>query len=156
MESMISVELHTSFTRGDWMNIELYPQWQLYLLTLNLLMLKEQILPENCDEWCVNATIINRAYYSSLLYCELWLKDVKNFKVKKPWEFEDDEDIVGEHKQVRDALFDFGQKTTHKELRKLSDLRNKADYNPFSDISPKELNEAIRHMEEIFKHLEFE
>ena len=35
-------------------------------------------------------------------------------------------------------------------------LRNKADYNPFSNISPKELNEAIIHMEKIFGQLEFE
>ena len=58
---MNSAKMHLSFSRGDLMNIELYPQYQLYLLTLNLLMLKEQIIPENCDEWCVNATIINRA-----------------------------------------------------------------------------------------------
>ena len=60
------------------MEIEGYPQFQLYLLTLNLLMLKDQIVPKNCDEWCVNATIINRAYYSSYLYCLLWLKKIKN------------------------------------------------------------------------------
>ena len=50
---MNSAKMHLSFLRGDLMNIELYPQYQLYLLTLNLLMLKEQIIPENCDEWCV-------------------------------------------------------------------------------------------------------
>ena len=138
------------------MNILAYPQYQLYLLTLNILMLKEQIIPDNCDEWCVNATIVNRAYYSSLLFCELWLEDVKHFKPKAPWEFEDGKDRIGEHKQVRDALFDFGQKTAHKELKKLTSLRNKADYDPFSDINQKEVDEAIEHMENIFKQLEFE
>lgn len=138
------------------MNIELYPQYQLYLLTLNLLSLKEQIVPENCDEWCVNATIINRAYYSSLLYCELWLEDVKNFKPKAPWDFKKKEEIMGEHKQVRDALFDFGQKITQKELSNLASLRKKADYDPFCDISPEEFDEAIEHMENIFKQLEFQ
>ena len=150
------VKMHLSFSRGDLMNIELYPQYQLYLLTLNLLMLKEQIIPENCDEWCVNATIINRAYYSSLLYCELWLEDVKNFKPKAPWEFENPEEIMGEHKQVRKALYQFGQKNVQKELSELGILRNKADYNPFSDISPKEVKDAIEHMNEIFKQLEFQ
>lgn len=149
-------KMHLYFSRGDWMNIELYPQYQLYLLTLNLLMLKEQILPEDCDEWCINATIINRAYYSSLLYCELWLNDVKDFKPRKPWDFKDDERKIGEHKQVRDALYEFGQKRVQKELSDLAVLRNKADYNPFSNISPKELNEAIIHMEKIFGQLEFE
>lgn len=96
------------------MNIELYPQWQLYLLTLNLLMMKEQILPKNCDEWCVNATIVNRAYYSSLLYCELWLEDVKNFKPKAPWDFEEDEEKMGEHKQVRKALIALDKKQLKK------------------------------------------
>ena len=52
-----------------------------------MLMLKSQLIPENCDEWCVNATIINRAYYSAYLFCELWLEDVKKFKVKHPWDF---------------------------------------------------------------------
>ena len=150
------VKMHLSFSRGDLMNIELYPQYQLYLLTLNLLMLKEQIIPENCDEWCVNATIINRAYYSSLLFCELWLEDVKHFKPKAPWEFDEDEKRRGEHKQVRDALFDFGQKIAQKELSDLASLRKKADYNPFYDISPKEVNSAIEHMENIFRQLEFQ
>lgn len=138
------------------MNIELYPQWQLYLLTLNLFMMKEEIRPENCDEWCVNATIVNRAYYSSLLYCELWLEDVKDFKPKAPWDFKKDEEGMGEHKQVRKALYRFGQKTAQKELSNLASLRNKADYNPFTNISPEEVDEAIEHMERIFKQLEFQ
>lgn len=118
--------------------------------------MKEQILPQNCDEWCVNATIVNRAYYSSLLYCELWLEDVKNFKPKAPWDFEKDEEEMGEHKQVRKALYRFGQKTAQKELSKLAFLRNMADYNPFCDISSQDVDEAISHMEKIFKQLELQ
>ena len=63
---------------------------------------------------------------------------------------------MGEHKQVRKALYQFGQKNVQKELSELGILRNKADYNPFSDISPKEVKDAIEHMNEIFKQLEFQ
>lgn len=107
------------------MEIEGYPQFQLYLLTLNLLMLKDQIVPKNCDEWCVNATIINRAYYSSYLYCLLWLKKIKRFEPKPPWTFEKKEKRIGEHKQVRDALYDFGEEDIKKELSDLASLRKK-------------------------------
>ena len=153
---MNSVEMHIFYIKGDWMNIETYPQFHLYLLTLNIFMLKEDILPENCDERCVNATIINRAYYSSYLFCLLWLKCVKKFKPKAPWEFKKDEHITGEHKQVRNALYDFGEEEIQNELIDLAALRKKADYEPFADISQKEVNDAINHMEEIFKHLKFE
>ena len=81
------------------MDIRKYPQYQLYLFTMRMFMLKNQLIPENCDEWCVNANIINRAYYSSYHYCLLWLKDIKKFKPKHPWEFEEDERVTGEHKQ---------------------------------------------------------
>ena len=63
---------------------------------------------------------------------------------------------MGEHKQVRKALYRFGEKEPHKELKKLASLRNKADYEPFKNISSQEVDDAIGHMEEIFKHLEFE
>lgn len=138
------------------MNVEEWPQFQLYLLTLNILMLKEQILPENCDEWCVNATIINRAYYSSYLFCLLWLEEIKRFKPKAPWEFGKNEKRVSEHKQVRKALKKFGEKNTTTELNDLAKLRKKADYKPFEDISPKEVDEAIEHMEKIFNRLQFQ
>ena len=138
------------------MEIEGYPQFQLYLLTLNLLMLKDKIVPKNCDEWCVNATIINRAYYSSYLYCLLWLKKIKRFEPKPPWTFEKKEKRIGEHKQVRDALYDFGEEDIKKELSDLASLRKKADYEPFYDISSKEVNDAIEHMERIFRQLEFQ
>lgn len=127
------------------MEISKYPQFQLYLLTLNLLMLKNQLIPENCDEWCVNSSIINRAYYSAYLYCELWLEDMKNFKVKHLWDFEDDEERIGEHKQVREALDNFRKENMKTELKDLFKLRRKADYEAFVDITSKEVNAAINH-----------
>ena len=138
------------------MDIKKYPQYQLYLLTLHMLMLKNLLIPEDCDEWCVNASIINRAYYSAFLYCELWLEEVNLFKVKRPWDFKDNEERIGEHKQVREALKDFGEKNMKTELHDLFKLRQKADYKPFTDISSKEVTSAIRHMEKIFNHLKFE
>ena len=54
------------------------------------------------------------------------------------------------------ALFDFGEDETKTELTKLAALRKKADYEPFKDISPDEVNEAIEHMENIFDRLKFE
>ena len=103
----------------------------------------------------MNASIINRAYYSAYLYCQLWLEDVKKFKVKAPWHFENTKGI-SEHKQVRKALKKFGKKNIQTELNDLATLRKKADYEPFRDISPKEVDEAIEHMENIFKQLKFQ
>ena len=142
-------------TNGDIMDIKKYPQFQLYLLTLLMVNLKDQLIPENCDEWCINASIINRAYYSAYLYCALWLEDVKNFKVKKSWDFNNKEEQIGEHKQVREALFDFGEENMKTELTDLYKLRIKADYNPFVNISPEEVTNAIKHMKKIFNHLKF-
>lgn len=138
------------------MNIAKYPQYQLYILTLHMLTLKNQLIPKNCDERCVNASIINRAYYSAYLYCELWLDYVKKFKVKHPWDFKDYEERVGEHKQVREALKNFGEKNMKTELEKLFFLRKKADYEPFVDITPEEVTNAIHHMEKIFNSLKIE
>lgn len=148
-------EMWLFHTNGDLMDIEKYPQFQLYLLTLQMVMLKNQLIPENCDEWCVNASIINRAYYSAYLYCKLWLEDVKKFKVKNPWDFKDDEERIGEHKQVREALKDFGEKTMKTELNNLFKLRQQADYDPFIDITSKDVGDAVHHMEKIFNHLKF-
>lgn len=138
------------------MNIESLHQFQLYLFTWNIFILKEQIIPEKCDEWCVNATIINRAYYSSYLFCLLWLECFKEFKPKAPWDFKKNEHIVGEHKQVRNALYEFGKEEIRNELINLSELRKKADYEPFADISPNEVSEAMKHMENIFSQLELQ
>ena len=138
------------------MDITKYPQYELQLLTLNLLNLKSQIVPENCDERCVNSTIINRAYFSSYLFCELWLDYKKQFKTVKSWEFDEDEEIISEHKQVRNALYNYGEKKIKTELSKLALLRRKADYEPFIDITPKEVQDAITHMEKIFNNLTFQ
>ena len=135
------------------MDITKYPQFQLYLLTLNLFKLKEQLIPENCEEWCINASIINRAYYSAYLYCELWLEYMKNFKVTPPYEIDDENKRMGEHKQVREALAEFGERNMKTELFDLCKLRQKADYDPFVNITSEEVNDAIHHMEKIFNHL---
>ena len=121
-----------------------------------MFMVKNQLIPKNCDEWCVNASIINRAYYSSYQYCELWLDYVNQFKVKHAWEFENDDERISEHKQIREALKDHGEKNMKTELFNLFKLRIKADYNPFMDITSEEVNNAIHHMEKIFNHLKFD
>ncbi len=138
------------------MDITKYPQYELQLLTLNLLNLKSQIVPENCDERCVNSTIISRAYFSSYLLCELWLDYEKQFKTVKTWEFDEDEEIISEHKQVRNALYNYGEKKIKTELSKLASLRRKADYEPFIDITPTEVQDAISHMKKIFNNLTFQ
>ena len=136
------------------MDITKYPQFELYLLTLHFLMLKDQLVPDGCDPRCINSTIINRGYFSSYLYCLLWLEDVKKFKPTPVVELEPDERI-SEHQQVRNALSNFGEGRMTEELSKLAKLRRKADYNPFSDITLDEVNEAVHHMEKIFNHLKF-
>ncbi|WP_458405283.1 hypothetical protein [Methanobrevibacter sp.] len=137
------------------MDITKYPQFELYLLTLNLLTLKDQLVPDGCNPRCINSTIINRAYFSSYLYCLLWLEDVKKFKPIPILQLGPDERI-SEHQQVRNALSNFGEIRMKSELLKLADLRRKADYDPFSDITSDEVTDAVRHMEKIFNHLKFE
>ena len=138
------------------MDVTKYPQYHLYLLTLHLLMMKNQILPQKCDERCVNATLINRAYYSAYLYCTLWLEDIKKFKPLSSWEFDDGEEKISKHKQIINALSNFNEPEMGSQLSQLFDLRYKADYEPFIDIEPKEVNNAMHHMEKIFNHLKFE
>lgn len=138
------------------MNLFKYPQFQLYLLTLKLKVMKKQLLPQNCDKRCINATIINRAYYSAYLYCELWLEKMKHFKTKHPWEFKPGEKKIGEHKQIRDALLEFGEETMRDELKELATLRQTADYKPYKKITSQDVNESIEHMKAIFNHLKFE
>ncbi|MDO5832937.1 MAG: hypothetical protein Q4Q14_08850 [Methanobrevibacter sp.] len=137
------------------MNITKYPQYQLYLLTLNLWMFKNQIISANCDERCVDSTIINRAYFSSYLMCELWLDDVKNFRPIPIMDLEASERI-GEHLQVRNALYNFGEKIISDKLSKLAKLRKKADYDPFCDLTQADVSNAIGYMENIFSHLKFD
>ncbi|WP_458453108.1 hypothetical protein [Methanobrevibacter sp.] len=137
------------------MDITKYPQFELYLLTLNLLMLKIHLIPEGCGDRCINSTIINRAYFSSFLFCSLWLEDIKHFKPIPVMEL-DPEERISEHKQVRNALYNFGEKRMTEELSKLAKLRKKADYDPFLDITSKEVSDAVHHMQKIFNHLKFE
>lgn len=138
---------------GVLMDITKFPQYQLYILTLNLLKLKDSLIPDGYDERCVNSTIINRAYYSAYLYCVLWLDYVQNFKPIPIDEFGENEKKVSEHKQVRNALSNFGESIMSFELSKLAMLRRKADYFPFTDLTSKDISNAIDHMEKIFNHL---
>ena len=138
------------------MNITKYPQFQLYLLTLKLLRLKNQLIPNNCDDRCINSTIINRAYFSSYLFCVLWLEYVKNFRPMPLNGFKSKEERISEHVQVRNALKDFGKKTIGYKLSKLSELRKKADYDPYVDLTPNDVSDAVNHMEQIFDRLKFE
>ena len=138
------------------MNITSYPQFHLYLLTLHLMLIKSQLLPQNCDERCVNATIINMAYYSAYLYCVLWLEEVEGFFLLDQWEFDDDEEKISKHKQVRNALNDLNYNNLGSSLQDLFNLRFKADYEPFIDITSREVSDAIKHMEKIISTLKFE
>ena len=138
------------------MDITKYPQYELYLLTLNLENFKNQLVPDNCDERCINSTIINRAYLSSYLYCALWLEYVKNFIPTPIRGFGDDEVKISEHVQVRNALFNFGEKCIEGKLSKLAGLRKTADYNPFRDLTPRDVSDAIGYMESIFSNLKFD
>ncbi|MBE6502655.1 MAG: hypothetical protein E7Z79_09495 [Methanobrevibacter thaueri] len=62
----------------------------------------------------------------------------------------------GEHKQVRNALYDFGEEDSKTSLKKLAELRNKADYHPDTKLTSKDLTHAINHMEKIFNNLKFD
>ena len=137
------------------MRITETPQFHLYLLTLHLLEIKDLLLPQNCNIRCVDATIINRAYYSAFLYCELWLWIVHNFKVKHPGDIEKGQKKESEHKQVRTALYDFGEDNMQTELENLARLRNKADYYPNKEITINDVTNAIDHMKYVFNHLNF-
>ncbi|MBQ6344602.1 MAG: HEPN domain-containing protein [Methanobrevibacter sp.] len=39
---------------------------------------------------------------------------------------------------------------------KLANLRKKADYEPYQDLTPQDVSDAINHMEKIFDHLKFD
>lgn len=140
--------------KGDSLiNVEKYPQYQLYKFTRKLYVNKESLVPENCDNRCVYSTIINRCYYSSYLYLSEWLLN-KGFKVKSKDDCEIDGEIfVSEHKQIRDALKNEGESKISNRLYKLSELRSIADYEPFSDLTDDDLNRAINLMEYIFKEI---
>lgn len=63
---------------------------------------------------------------------------------------------ITEHQQVRNALYNFGERKVKRELFQLAQLRKKADYDPFCDLTPADVDNAINHMESIFENLKFE
>lgn len=67
----------------------------------------------------------------------------------------DDEEKVSEHLQVRNALFNFGEKSMDLKLSKLAQLRKTADYDSFRDLTQENVSDAIDYMENIFNHLKF-
>ena len=136
-------------------NIEKYPQFELYKFTKKLNLNKEKMVPKNCDNRCVYSTIINRCYYSSYLYALEWLFEKHGFKPlsKSEW---DDGKFVTEHGQVRLMFKEIEEKDIALSLFKLLNLRKKADYEPFSNISDGELNKAMGIMESIFQNLDFD
>ena len=113
------------------------------------------MVPKNCDNRCVYSTIINRCYYSSYLYALEWLFEKHGFKPLSRSEWGDD-DFVTEHSQVRLMFRELEQRNVGISLFDLFYLRKKADYEPFSNISDDELNEAMEIMESIFKDLDFD
>ncbi|MDO5832857.1 MAG: HEPN domain-containing protein [Methanobrevibacter sp.] len=48
------------------------------------------------------------------------------------------------------------KKTIGYKLSKLSELRKKADYDPYVDLTPNDVSDAVNHMEQIFNRLKFE
>lgn len=115
---------------GDPMDIKKTSQFDLYIFTLHILGIESLLIPQNSNKRWVYGTIINRAYYASYLFCELWLDKVHKFKPIHPNSFPKGKKKMGEHKQVRDALDNFGETTIKNKLAKLAKLRKDADYKP--------------------------
>lgn len=131
------------------------PQYQLYTFTRFINHNKERLVPSNCDNRCLYSTIVNRCYYSSYLYALFWLEDKFQFKIKEPYEFDDDEEYITGHKQVRLALKEKGLNNISSALYDLLELRKIADYEPLREISDDEVSEAMETMEFIFNKLVF-
>ncbi len=136
------------------MKIEKYPQYQLFIFTKSLNEKRDDLVPADCDNRCVYGTIINRAYYSAYTYASEWLSD-NGFKLKHKEDFQNPEDYVSEHKQVRDALKEHDKSVSKNRLYKLSQLREKADYRPFEDLSEEEVDDSIDYMNKIINDLKF-
>ena len=137
------------------MNIKKSPQYDLYTFTKFIHHNKEKLVPSTCENRCLYGTIINRCYYSSYLYALFWLEDQCKFRLKEPFEFDDDEEFITGHRQVRLALKEKGLAVLSSELLSLLNLRKKADYDPLIDISVDEVSDAIDGMELIFSKLVF-
>ena len=132
------------------------PQFQLYLLVLKLFNLRYDLIPDNCDIRCVDSTIINRAYYSSYLYTIFWLFEVHQHKLKSKKDFSKKSEFITEHAQARIALKKYGEEYLGNYLKKLAELRNKADYYPYDDLTSSDVDKAIGYMESIFQGLNFD
>ena len=106
-------------------NIEKYPQFELYKFTKKLNLNKERMVPKNCDNRRVYSTIINRCYYSSYLYALEWLFEKHGFKpvLKNEWE---DGKFVTEHRQVRLMFKELEERDVAFSLFKLLNLRKKS------------------------------
>lgn len=122
------------------MNIRELPQFQLYLITLSLFNLRYDLVPENCDLRCVDSTIVNRAYYSSYLFTLLWLLEVHQHRLKSKKDFPKGSVFVTEHAQARIALKNYGEGYIGNYLKKLANLRNKADYHPYKELSSSDVD----------------
>lgn len=135
-------------------NIKKSPQYDLYRLTKKLFLNKDKLVPKNADNRCIDSTIINRAYYSSYLLAEEWLRDKFNFKVKHPLDFDNGEKVISEHEQIKFELIRHCYKAGDY-LYKLGKLRIKADYNPFMDLTDQEVSISIKLLDSIFDNLKF-
>ncbi len=139
------------------LKIKNYPQYQLYLFTKLLCENKEDLIPDSCDDRCINSTIINRSYYSAYSYSSLWLNNKYNFKVKKSWDFiNDNEQYKSEHRQVIDELKYKKQFTCSNKLMECKRIRNIADYEMFHDITDKDVENCFKNMEYVIKKLKLE
>lgn len=65
------------------MNIEKYPQYQLYKFTLLLEENKAMYIKPDIESRAVDGTIINRAYYSAYSYALLWLEEISGLNLNK-------------------------------------------------------------------------
>ena len=109
------------------MNIEKYPQYQLYKFTLLLEENKAMYVKPDIESRAVDGTIINRAYYSAYSYALLWLEEISGFKLKQKWEYEaEGKKYVSEHRQVRDCLIKYEKMKASKNLYELHRLRKKS------------------------------
>lgn len=61
--------------------------------------------------------------------------------------------FVWEHKQVRNTLKDYDESILSNRLYKLSELRNITNYKPFTDLTDKDLNQAIKLIKYIFNNI---
>lgn len=139
------------------MNIEKYPQYQLYKFTLLLEENKAMYVKPDIESRAVDGTIINRAYYSAYSYALLWLEEISGFKLKQKWEYEaEGKKYVSEHRQVRDCLIKYEKMKASKNLYELHRLRKKADYKLFNPLTKKEINDSIKYMENVLNELKFE